>query len=110
MTPSYFVGEIDGISANPKVLTEVVNHFKTKLPIKSVYLFAKDDIKVVHGSFVSPEASGITAQELGDIARNIVGGKSGGKGPTVQGVGDKPDSVEEAIQKLAAVLKEKLMI
>lgn len=110
LTPSYFVGEIDGISANPKVLTEVVNHFRTKLPIKSVYLFAKDDIKVVHGSFVSPEASGITAQELGDIARNIVGGKSGGKGPTVQGVGDKPDSVEEAIQKLAAVLKEKVTI
>ncbi|KAF5095555.1 hypothetical protein D0Z00_003098 [Geotrichum galactomycetum] len=110
LTSSYFVGEIDGISANTKVLTEVLNHVKSKLSSKSIYLFAKDNIKVVHGSFISPEATGITAQELGDITSNIVGGKSGGKGPTVQGVGDKPESVQDAINKLNALLKEKLII
>jgi alanyl-tRNA synthetase len=44
------------ISANPKVVSEVLTFVKTKLPGKSVYVFAGDehgDGKVVHGCHVS---------------------------------------------------------
>lgn len=109
-TSLYFVGLIEGISTNTKVLSEAISYVKTKIPSKTVYLFAKDDTKVVHGSFVSPKASGITAQELGAIVSKTVGGKSGGKGPTVQGVGDKPDNVKNAISQLESLLEEKLNI
>lgn len=41
------------ISANSKAVGEAINHFKTKDKGKSVYLFATDGEKVVHGCYVS---------------------------------------------------------
>ena len=41
------------ISANTKAVGDAINYFKTKDKAKSVYLFAADAEKVVHGCFVS---------------------------------------------------------
>ena len=45
------------ISANAKAVGEAINHFKTKDKGKSVYLFAADGEKVVHGCYVSEVSS-----------------------------------------------------
>lgn len=42
-----YIGKLP-ISANPKAVTDVMNHFKTKAKDKTVYLFAADDGPVVH--------------------------------------------------------------
>lgn len=109
---SYFVGAIDGVSANSKALIETINFVKTKKSDKSVYLFAGETGKVAHGCFVSSdaEAKGITAQDLGLLATKSVGGRSGGKGPTVQGSGVDDAKVGDAVTELSALLKEKLTV
>lgn len=102
-----YIGNFDNLSS--KALSEGVNFVKTKKSDKSVYLFARDTAgkKVAHGCYVSKqvEEKGITAQDLGQIAAESVGGKSGGRGQTVQGSGDKPEGVDEAISKLVEKLK-----
>lgn len=109
---SYFVGEIAGISANSKALLEAINFVKTKKSEKSVYLFAGEQGKVAHGCFVSSEAEskGLTAQELANVATKSVGGRSGGKGPTVQGSGDDETKIPAAVTELSTLLKEKLTV
>lgn len=109
---SYFVGEIAGISANSKALLEAINFVKTKKSDKSVYLFAGEQGKVAHGCFVSSEAEskGLTAQELANVATKSVGGRSGGKGPTVQGSGDDESKISAAVTELSTLLKEKLTV
>jgi alanyl-tRNA synthetase len=42
-----FIGKLP-ISANPKAVTDVINHFKTKAKDKSVFVFAADDGPVLH--------------------------------------------------------------
>ena len=68
--------------------------------------------KVAHGCYISKEAEakGITASDLGALAAQSVGGRSGGKGQTVQGAGVKPEGIDEALEKLSALLKEKLTV
>lgn len=109
---SFFVGEISGITANSKALVEAINFVKTKKSDKSVYLFAGEEGKVAHGCFVSSdaEAKGITAQDLGSLATKSVGGRSGGKGPTVQGSGTDAAKISDAVSDLETLLKEKLTI
>lgn len=109
---TFFVSSIDGISANSKALIETINFVKTKKSDKSVYLFAGETGKVAHGCFVSSgaEAKGVTAQDLGALATKSVGGRSGGKGPTVQGSGVDDTKVDEAVTELSALLKEKLTV
>ncbi|KAF5102517.1 hypothetical protein DV451_001810 [Geotrichum candidum] len=113
-SPEYFIGRFDNISGNSKALTETINFIKTKKADKSVYLFAGDVSagKVAHGCYISKEAEakGITASDLGALAAQSVGGRSGGKGQTVQGAGVKPEGIDEALEKLSALLKEKLTV
>lgn len=109
---SYYVGSIGEIHANAKAIAEAISHVKTKQPTKSVYLFAgdKDEGRVAHGCFISEEASskGIAATDLGNTVSNIIGGKAGGKGATVQGSGTQVDKIDEAMSELEKLFKEKL--
>ncbi|ANB15880.1 alanine--tRNA ligase [Sugiyamaella lignohabitans] len=108
----HLVARIEGVTANSKALTETINYVKSKLSDKSVYLFAADDNenKVAHGCYVSEEASksGIAATDLGSSAAGIVGGRSGGKGATVQGSGLHPSKIAEAVDALEKAFREKL--
>ncbi|MCJ1377570.1 Alanine--tRNA ligase [Xylographa soralifera] len=98
------------ISANAKVVGEIINHVKTKNKDKSVYIFASDkhEGKVVHGCHVSEEASkkGASAAEWSNTVSSIIGGKAGGKGPTSIGNGTHPDKVEEALETATQYLQK----
>ncbi|VVT53287.1 uncharacterized protein SAPINGB_P003497 [Magnusiomyces paraingens] len=106
----YLVANIADISANSKALTEAINYVKIKASDKSVYLFAGEEGKVAHGCYIGKPAldKGVTAQDLGAVATKHVGGRSGGKGPTVQGSGIDEKQIGAAVDEITALLKEKL--
>lgn len=108
----YLVLSVPEISANSKALNEAVNHIKAKQPEKSVYLFAGEDGKVAHVCYIGAPAveKGVSAQELGSIATKFVGGRSGGKGPTVQGAGTDNTKIPDAVSEISKLFKEKLSI
>ncbi|RJE26522.1 alanyl-tRNA synthetase [Aspergillus sclerotialis] len=90
------------ISANSKAVSESLNHIKTKLQDKTVYVLAGDSAqgRVAHGCHVSKAAidKGASASEWSTVVSGAVGGKAGGKGPTSIGNGVNPDKVDEAVQ------------
>lgn len=105
-SPQYLVTKVP-ISANAKAITDAINLLKKQHKEKSLYLIAGSD-KVAHGCYVSDEAisKGINATELGKIASINVGGKAGGKGNVVQGMGDKPEGVQSAIEEITKVFAQ----
>lgn len=104
----YYVGYIP-ISANAKAITEAINLLKKKYNEKSLYLITGSD-KVAHGCYVSNDAisKGVDVTELASLVSSKVGGKAGGKGNVVQGMGDNAAGVQEAIAELEKAFAEKL--
>ncbi|KAH8158293.1 hypothetical protein CIB48_g9958 [Xylaria polymorpha] len=102
------------ISANAKVVSEVMNHFKSKDKERSVYLFggSKAEGAVVHGLYVGTHlaSQGVTAEEWATAVSEVIGGKSGGREPTRQGQGTNPDKIDEAVAVAEKWLAEKLKI
>lgn len=105
---SYFVAYVP-ISANAKAITEAINLLKKKHPEKSIYLLTGSD-KVAHGCYISNEAiaKGVVANDLASIVSKYVGGRAGGKGNVVQGMGDKYDGISSAVAEVTKALEEKL--
>ncbi|KAJ6149940.1 Translation elongation/initiation factor/Ribosomal beta-barrel [Penicillium samsonianum] len=98
------------ISANAKAVSESLNHVKSKMQGKSVYLLAADSEqgRVSHGCYISQELSdqGASASDWAAVVSGTVGGKAGGKGPTSIGNGTNADKVEEAISLAADYLNK----
>lgn len=110
----FLVAAVPEIGANAKAITEAMAYVRKSQPGKSVYLFAatsveEDDAKVAHGGYVDKEA-GLSALEVGKVVAEVVGGKAGGKDPTVQGVGSKVSKVDEAIAAVEKLFADKLKI
>lgn len=106
----WFVGHLP-ISANAKAISEVMNHFKTKDKERSVYVFGGSSSEgVVHGVYVGTHlaAKGVTAEQWSTAVSEVVGGKAGGKEPTRQGSGTKPEKLEEGVKRAEDWLAEKL--
>ncbi|ERF71107.1 Alanine--tRNA ligase [Endocarpon pusillum Z07020] len=86
---------------NAKAVTDTINHVKTKMPDKTVYLFAVDKTagRVVHACHVSGAASkaGASSSEWASTVSGVVGGKAGGKAPTSIGNGTNVDKLDEAL-------------
>lgn len=110
---SFYVKHID-IPTNAKAITEAINHIKTNLKDKSIYLFTGNDAngKVAHGCYISDAAisKGVDGSSLAKKVSANIGGKAGGKGNVFQGMGDKPSSIDSAISEVSDLLKEKLTI
>ncbi|KAI0392549.1 tRNA synthetases class II (A)-domain-containing protein [Xylariaceae sp. FL0594] len=109
-----FVGHL-GISANMKALSDVLNHFKASKKaedkVKSVYVFAgSSDDAVVHGVFVGQHLTdkGVTSEAWTDVVSSVIGGKTGGKGPTRQGAGADPKKLDEAIKEAESWVSKQL--
>jgi len=70
-----YIGKLP-ISANPKAISDVMNHYKTKVKDKTVYLFGGDETAVVHGVYVGTEhaGKGVTAQGWWGHVSQVVGG------------------------------------
>jgi alanyl-tRNA synthetase len=109
----WFVGRLP-IGANPKALTDVVKHFQTKEKEKTVYLFggSQEAGGVAHAVFVGQHLSsqGVTAENWAASVSDVIGGKSGGKEPTRQGQGTKPESIDDGVETARKWLDEKLKI
>ncbi|KAK6202853.1 alanine--tRNA ligase [Scheffersomyces amazonensis] len=105
----FFIGHVP-INANAKAITDAINFIKKDYKQKSIYLITGIQDKVAHGCYVSDEAlsKGINVNELGGLVAEEIGGRSGGKGNTVQGMGDKPEGIESAIKKLTQAFESKL--
>ncbi|KAL8858022.1 MAG: hypothetical protein Q9178_005483 [Gyalolechia marmorata] len=109
-----FVGRLPGVGANSKAIGEALNSVKGKMGGKLVYLFAldgeenKEGGRVVHGCYVSEEASnkGASATEWASTVSKVVGGKAGGKGATCIGNGTEPGKVDEAVEAATKYLEK----
>ncbi|KAL8774848.1 MAG: hypothetical protein Q9209_000787 [Squamulea sp. 1 TL-2023] len=109
-----FVGRLPGVGANSKAVGEALNSVKAKMNGKVVYVFAmegeegKEGGKVVHGCYVSEEASkqGASATDWANTVSKVVGGKAGGKGATCIGNGTEPSKVDEAIEAATKYLEK----
>ncbi|EAS36927.3 alanine-tRNA ligase [Coccidioides immitis RS] len=97
-------------SANAKAISESINHAKSKLKDKSIYVFAADaeQGRVAHGCYVSSSlsAQGASASNWSGVVSGIVGGKAGGKAPTSIGNGTEVDRVDEAIEAATKYLEQ----
>ncbi|EHA49972.1 alanyl-tRNA synthetase [Pyricularia oryzae 70-15] len=106
-----FIGQLP-ISANAKAVSEIMNFYKSKDKEKSVYVFggSKEEGAVVHGVYVGTAlaSQGITAEQWANAVSEVIGGKSGGKEPTRQGQGTKPENLEQAVAEAEKFLTEKI--
>ncbi|KAL2210473.1 alanyl-tRNA synthetase [Sarocladium strictum] len=109
----YYVGRLP-IGANAKALTEVVKHFQGKDKEKSVYMFggSKEEGALVHGVYVGTHLSsqGVTAEQWAGSVSEVVGGRAGGKEPSRQGQGTKPENIDEGVETATKWLSEKLKL
>lgn len=106
---AYFVAHVP-IGANAKAITEAINLIKKLHKDKSLYLVTGTTEKVAHGCYISDEAigKGVNANELAAVVASHIGGKAGGKGNVVQGMGDKPAGIDAAVAEVTKLLAEKL--
>ncbi|CAI6080896.1 unnamed protein product [Clonostachys chloroleuca] len=108
----WFVGRLP-IGANAKAVGDVVKHYQGKDKEKSVYLFGGNkDEGVVHGVYVGTHLSsqGVTAEQWAASVSEIIGGRSGGKEPTRQGQGTKPEHIDDGVETATKWLNEKLKL
>ncbi|SGZ55244.1 CIC11C00000005342 [Sungouiella intermedia] len=106
---AFFVAHVP-IGANAKAITEAINLIKKQFKEKSLYLVTGTTDKVAHGCYISDEAisKGVDANELASTVASHIGGKAGGKGNVVQGMGDKPSGIGAAVEAVTKLLSEKL--
>jgi len=108
-----FIGRLP-ISANPKAITDVMNHYKSKAKDKTVYLFGvgAGDENVAHGVYVGTEhvSQGVKAEQWATAVSEVVGGHSGGKEPVRTGQGKKPEKIDEAVTVAERWFAEKLKL
>lgn len=106
---AFFVAHVP-IGANAKAITEAINLIKKLHKDKSLYLITGASDKVAHGCYVSDEAigKGVDATVLAQAVASHIGGKAGGKGNVVQGMGDKPEGISAAVEAVTKLLAEKL--
>ncbi|KAK6457760.1 alanyl-tRNA synthetase, cytoplasmic [Scheffersomyces xylosifermentans] len=105
----YLVAHVP-INANAKAITEAINLIKKSHKDKSLYLITGLKEKVAHGCYISDVAisKGVDATALAQQVSTKIGGKAGGKGNIVQGMGDKPDGIDAAVEEVRKLLGEKL--
>ncbi|KAF5662305.1 alanyl-tRNA synthetase [Fusarium heterosporum] len=109
----WYVGRLP-IGANPKALGDVVKHYQGKDKEKTVYLFggSKEEGAVVHGVYVGTHlaSQGVTAEQWAASVSEVIGGRSGGKEPTRQGQGTKPENLDGGVETATKWLEEKLKL
>ncbi|KFZ01012.1 hypothetical protein V501_10282 [Pseudogymnoascus sp. VKM F-4519 (FW-2642)] len=101
------------ISANSKAISDVINYCKKEAKDKTVYVFAggEEHGAVIHGVYVgTAHATDVLAEDWSGAVVDILGGKSGGKQPTRQGQGEKPEKIDEAVDAATKWLESKLKI
>ncbi|PFH59515.1 hypothetical protein XA68_12247 [Ophiocordyceps unilateralis] len=110
---SWFVGRLP-IGANAKALVEVVKHFQTKDKERTVYMFAggEEEGAVVHAVYVGTHLSdrGVTAEQWSSSVSDVIGGRSGGKEPSRQGQGTRPERMDEGVEAARRWIGDRLRL
>ncbi|CDK27200.1 unnamed protein product [Kuraishia capsulata CBS 1993] len=109
----FFAAHVD-ISPNAKVITEAINFLKKENKDKSLFLITgkESEARVAQGVYISDAAGakGLDATAVAQLAAKFIGGKAGGKGNVCQGMGDDVKGINEAVEAVSSLLKEKLSI
>ncbi len=109
--------EIDGIkviaksldNVDPKTLRDTVDQLKNKLGTAAIVLATVNDSKVSLIAGVTQDTVGrIKAGDLVNFVAQQVGGKGGGRADMAQAGGNDPAALEEALQNVAAWIREQL--
>jgi alanyl-tRNA synthetase len=105
----FIVKNID-VGSNNKAIGAAINHIKFNHKEKSVYLLSVANGRVMHQCLVPKEqvAKGLKASDWAGVVSEKVGGKKGGKDESAQGSGDKPESVDAAIEAASEFAKLKI--
>ncbi|KAI9284112.1 alanyl-tRNA synthetase [Umbelopsis sp. AD052] len=105
----FIVKNID-VGSNNKAIGAAINHIKFNHKEKSVYLLSVANGRVMHQCLVPKDqvAKGLKAADWAGVVSEKVGGKKGGKDESAQGSGDKPESIDEAIQAASEFAKLKI--
>lgn len=89
------------VEGNSRILQNIVAQGRRQE--KAVYVFSVDETgeKVSHVNYVSPsfKAKGADARTWASSVTDIIGGRSGGKEDSAQGVGTNGSRVQEALDK-----------
>ncbi|KAI8974134.1 alanyl-tRNA synthetase [Pilobolus umbonatus] len=107
----YYVTELN-VGNNSKALIGAINHVKTQLKDKALYVFSADKAsgRVSHHCVVGKPLiqKGLKATEWADAVCNKIGGKKGGKEDAAQGSGDKLNGLPEALKVAEEFAKLKI--
>lgn len=98
------------VDANAKLVADAIALVKKLHKDRSLYLFAHSTgDKVAHGCYVldAARARGLEALALAQAAATEIGGRAGGKGNTVQGMGDRPEGIAAAIKAVQLLWEAK---
>lgn len=97
--------------ANAKIISEAINYMKKEQKDNCLYLvLAESTGKAAQGVYLSPAVQEkVPAVEVATKAAEFIGGRAGGKGNTCQGMGDKAEGADSAVEEVKTLL-EKLTI
>lgn len=92
---------------NAKIVSEAINYMKKDQKDSSLFLILGNDSKVAQGVYLSPPVfEKISAVEVATKASEFIGGRAGGKGNSCQGMGDKGENSNVAIDEIRKLLEQ----
>ena len=94
--------------ANAKIVAEAINYMKKEQKESCLYLvLGEDQGKVAQGVYLSPAVQDkIAAVEVATKAAEYIGGRAGGKGNSCQGMGDKAENADKAVEEIKTLLEQ----
>lgn len=94
-------------NANAKIVSEAINYMKKEQKDSCLYLvIGGSEGKVAQGVYLCPSAQEkIAAVDVASKGAEYIGGRAGGKGNTCQGMGDKAEGADKAVEEVRALLE-----
>lgn len=110
---SQFVALHIDTGSNARVITEAFNYLKKNFKGKSLFIIigTSEDQRVAQGVYISDEhLKSLASSDVAKVASEYIGGKAGGRGNICQGMGDKPDGINKAVDAVTKLFEEKLKL
>lgn len=97
--------------ANAKIVSEAINYMKKEQKDSCLYLvLGEGQGKAAQGVYLSPGVQDkMAAVDVATKGAEFIGGRAGGKGNTCQGMGDKAEGADSAVEEIKTLL-EKLSV
>ena len=98
-------------NANAKIVAEAINYMKKEQKDSCLYLvIGESEGKAAQGVYLNEKAQEqIPAVDVATKAAEFIGGRAGGKGNSCQGMGDKVEGANTAVEEIKSLL-EKLTV